>query len=173
MSILPDVMQLLATTPARWAALAERLSEQALTARPAPEEWSAAECLQHLLDTEQMFNGRVEAFLAGRDFPGFDPRTDSSEPIRDITTRDLAGIFDDLRRQSLERLGRLTPEDLERQVRHAQFGPITLREQLHAWAAHDLAHTRQAEQALMQPFIAGSGPLRVRFADHVVGQPGS
>jgi len=34
------------------------------------------------------------------------------------------------------------------------------------WAAHDLMHTVQAERALMQPFLAKSGPWRPYFADH-------
>ena len=33
-------------------------------------------------------------------------------------------------------------------------------------AAHDLMHTVQAERALMQPFVAGSGKWRGYFADH-------
>jgi hypothetical protein len=39
---------------------------------------------------------------------------------------------------------------------------------LHEWAAHDLTHTIQAEKALMQPFIQGSGPWRFYFQDHEV-----
>ena len=33
--------------------------------------------------------------------------------------------------------------------------------------AHDLQHTVQAEEALMQAFIPGTGPFRFRFADYV------
>jgi hypothetical protein len=42
-------------------------------------------------------------------------------------------------------------------------------------AAHDLNHTVQAERALMQPFIAGSGPWRTAgvFADHDLGEAAS
>src|SRR5260221_14319361 len=44
---------------------------------------------------------------------------------------------------------------------------------VHEWAAHDLMHTVQAERALMQPFVVGSGPWRSYFADHDVGGPAS
>ena len=36
------------------------------------------------------------------------------------------------------------------------------------WAAHDLMHTVQAERALLQPLIGGSGPWRLYFKDHDV-----
>jgi hypothetical protein len=38
---------------------------------------------------------------------------------------------------------------------------------LNEWAAHDLMHTVQAERAIMQPFIAGSGAWKVYFSDHI------
>ena len=36
---------------------------------------------------------------------------------------------------------------------------------LNEWAAHDTMHIVQAERALMQAFIPGSGPWRMYFAD--------
>ena len=39
-----------------------------------PNEWSAMDCLCHLLDTERwIFPKRVQALLAGENFVGFDP----------------------------------------------------------------------------------------------------
>jgi hypothetical protein len=32
--------------------------------------------------------------------------------------------------------------------------------------SHDLNHTVQAERALIQPFVGGSGPWQAYFADH-------
>jgi hypothetical protein len=46
------------------------------------------------------------------------------------------------------------------------LGVVTMREMLNEWAAHDLMHTIQAERALMQPFVAGSGKWRHYFGDH-------
>jgi hypothetical protein len=48
---------------------------------------------------------------------------------------------------------------------------VTLRELLSEWAAHDTMHIVQAERALMQAFIPGSGPWRRHFADHDVDLP--
>jgi hypothetical protein len=38
------------------------------------------------------------------------------------------------------------------------------------WAAHDLMHTVQAERAMMQSFILGSGTWRPFFLDHDVSK---
>ena len=61
----------------------------------------------------------------------------------------------------------LQPGDLDRRVRHAELGPVTLSEMLHEWCGHDLMHTVQAERALMQPFIQGCGPWMKYFEDHI------
>lgn len=113
---------------------------------------------------------RVEAFLAGRDFPAFDPDAAGTQADAEHSPADLALRFVHLRRASLSLLAGLTEADLPRRARHAELGVVTLGEMLHQWAAHDLMHTVQAERALMQPFIAGSGAWRPYFADHDAGR---
>lgn len=159
---------ILVTTPARWVALAESLPEELLARPAASGEWSAVQCLQHLVDTERrVFPVRVKAFLAGRDFPAFDPDSQGTPPGVS-TPSTLAQEFAGLRSASLELLAGLQEEDLQRKARHAELGPVTLNEMLHQWAAHDLNHTVQAERALMQPFIRGSGPWQSYFKDHLL-----
>jgi hypothetical protein len=80
----------------------------------------------------------------------------------------MAAEFARLREGSLEALKKVSEADLLRKARHSELGMVTLGELLHEWAAHDLNHTVQAEKALMQPFIAGSGAWRVYFKDHDV-----
>jgi hypothetical protein len=108
----------------------------------------------------------VRAFLAGQDFPAFNPDSQGTKP-GGTPPADLAAEFNQLRQESLAVLAQITPADLGRQARHGELGPVTLGEMLHEWAAHDLMHTVQAERALMQPFIRGSGPWQVYFSDHV------
>jgi hypothetical protein len=127
------------------------------------------DCLRHLLDTERyVFPPRVEAFLAGRDFAAFNPDAEGSKPSAGEDPAELAEEFASLRTKSMEVLARLTAADLERTARHSELGQVTLEEMLHEWAGHELMHTVQAERALMQPFIAGSGAWRVYFSDHDV-----
>ena len=66
---------------------------------------------------------------------------------------------------------RIVPRDdaMQGLARHAELGHVTLAQFLNEWAAHDFNHTVQAERAIMQPFISGSGPWRFYFADHDLG----
>jgi hypothetical protein len=172
-NVLISASAVLSATPARWASLAQALSADLLGLPPAPGEWSALECLQHLVDTEPVFQFRVQAFLAGQDFPGFDPDAEGTKPDVQRAPADLAREYARLRDASLAALARLGPEDLERRAVHQELGRVALGEMLHEWAAHDLMHTVQAERALMQPFIRGSGPWVTFFSDHIAaaGQP--
>jgi hypothetical protein len=171
--ILARSRALLATTPDRWRALAAAADADLVRRAPAAGEWSALEVLQHLLDTEQhVFPVRIRAFLAGEDFPGFDPDAQGTL-VGDV--EDAAAMADrlaHLRAASLELLARVTDADLSRTARHAELGIVSLDEMLHQWVGHDLAHTVQAERALLQPFIVASGPWRSYFVDHDVEAPG-
>jgi len=157
----------LSTTPARWLSLTETLSIDLLTRPPAPGEWSAIECLYHLLDTETIFPVRLRALLTGQPIVAFDPDTEGTKNS-DRDPVQLAHKFADMRRASLEVIDLVTTQDLPRTSEHSELGTVTLGELLHEWAAHDLTHTVQAEHALMQPFIVGSGPWRPYFKDHDV-----
>jgi hypothetical protein len=166
-NLLQAVRETLTATPARWLTLTETVSAAALAQTPALGEWSAAECLGHLIQTERdVFPVRVRNFLAGEDLSGFTPSGATGDA--GLSLREPAAEFARLRAANLELIADIQPEDLGRVARHPDLGPVTLGEVLHTWAAHDLNHTMQAERALMQPFIAGSGAFRVRFAEHVL-----
>lgn len=169
---MEDILQIfrsiLTTTPLRWEGLAQSLPAELLTRPPAAGEWSALECLQHILDTEAVFYARVNYFLAGQDFPAFNPDAEGTSLGSQPSPQDMAARFTHQRQKSLALLAPLTAQDLDRRARHAELGPVTLGEMVHEWAAHDLMHTVQAERALMQPFILGSGAWQVYFLDHLV-----
>ncbi len=168
MEIIAATCAVLSTTPSRWLALTEQLPLDLLTRPPAPGEWSALECLQHLVDTERwVFPARVGYLLAGQDFPDFDPDSQGSAPDGDQSPAGLAAEFAHLRAEALRGLELVTPADLACQARHQELGLVTLGELLHEWAGHDLMHLVQAERALMQPFIQGCGPWQPYFRDHL------
>ena len=168
--ILKETRSILQTTPLRWTHLTESLSAGLFNLPPAPGEWSALDCLQHLVDTERwVFPVRVKAFIAGQDFPAFDLDSKGEVSQSVLSAVDLSTEFATLRKDSLALLETLTPADLDRQARHAELGPVTLAEMLYEWAGHDLMHTVQSERALMQPFIQGCGPWQPYFQDHVAG----
>jgi hypothetical protein len=167
--LLSQVQAILYTTPSRWQTLTSVIPEELLMLAPAPGEWSALQCLQHLLDTEEkVFPVRVNAFLAGQNFPAFDPVNDGRKLPSKITPAALAAKFTTVRNTNLELLTKLKPQDLSRTAIHAELGKVTLGEMLQEWAGHDLMHLVQAERAMMQPFIAGCRPWQQYFKDHDV-----
>lgn len=169
-NLLHDVRAVLITTPARWLSWTESFSAAALTQAPAPGEWSAAECLGHLIQTEKdVFPHRVQSFLAGENLAGFTP-TGGADEYAGWSPAALAAEFARLRAGNMALISSLQPADLERRAEHSELGGVTLDEALHTWAAHDLNHTMQAERALLQPLIAASGAWRIRFAHHVLPQ---
>lgn len=167
--VLDAARRVLSTTSERWQRLVETTPEELLRRPAAAGEWSAADCLDHLLLTERdVFGQRLRAILEGRDMVAFDPNA-SRAPEPERTLQEAVSELFLARRRHLEALGRLDSSDLERVSRHPEYGMVSLRVVLNTWAAHDLQHTVQAEEALMQAFIPGSGPFRHRFADHDVG----
>ena len=158
-NVLGHAYAVLSATAARWQSLTETPPVELLTRTPATDEWSATECLQHLVDTEKrVFPVRIKSLLAGQDFQAFDPKTQGAKPSS--TPAELAAEFARLRAINLKTLKTVTTSDLARTARHRELGLVTLGELIHEWAGHDLMHTVQAERALLQPFIAGCGPWR-------------
>ncbi len=161
---------ILGSTPRRWIELAETVPAELFGRPAAPGEWSAHDCLRHIVDTERfVFPQRVGFLLRGEDFPAFDPDADGAAPRTSADARGLAREFERLRTESLEVLWRVGPADLGRKARHQELGTVSLGEMVNQWAGHDLMHTVQGERAILQVFIGGCGPWRKYFVDHIAG----
>lgn len=161
-------LSVISTTTDRWQQLTHALPAELLERAPAAGEWSAIGCLRHMVEIEQIFHSRIQAFMEGREsFPSHDPDAQGIRAPTGISIEQLVNRFAELREESLQILNKLEPEDLARPSRHMELGPVVLGEMIHEWAAHDLNHTMQAERALMQPFIAACGPWKRYFAHHI------
>jgi uncharacterized damage-inducible protein DinB len=170
-TLLEYVQAVLSTTPERWLQLVSTLPSDLLTRPPAAGEWSALDCLQHLLNAERvLFPVRFHAFLAGKDLVDFDPHQQHTDHDSQ-TPEQLATAFARYRQENLALLKQVKDDDLGRTSQHPKFGTVTLAQLLQTWAAHDLNHTIQAERALMQPFMLGCGPWRSFFQDHEISVP--
>ncbi len=168
---LETVISVLKTTPQRWLQLAETIPVELFTRPPAIKEWSAGECLQHLVDTERIvFPARLGYLLRGEEFPAFNPESDGSKTRKELSPGDLAREFGVLRSESLKILSKVQEKDLTRKARHQELGIVSLGEMINEWAGHDLMHTVQAERAMMQVFIEGCGPWKPYFTAHVIGK---
>lgn len=166
--VLGLVLSVLKTTPSRWIHMTKMVPDELFRRAPALGEWSAHECLQHIVDTEQMvFPARLGYLLRGEDFPAFNPDDDGTEPKMDSSSYKLATEFDRMRAENIDILSKVSPNELSRKARHQELGIVSVEEMINHWAGHDLMHTVQAERAIMQVFIEGCGPWKMYFADHV------
>ena len=167
---MQSVNSILTTTPLRWQSLVENVPAELLFRSPADGEWSAMECLVHMIDTERfVFPVRVRAFLAGQGFPAFNPEAQGTKLTPDTSALKLVSLFSNLRKESLALVATLTPADLPRMATHAELGPVSLEQMLNEWAGHDLDHTIQAERAILQPFIHACGPWQKYFSANLIG----
>ena len=66
---------------------------------------------------------------------------------------------------------RLQPADLDRRGRHPELGPVTVRQLLATWVAHDFDHLMQVTRVLGRQFSDEVGPWRA-YLRVVSGQPG-
>jgi len=171
--LVGDLIDILRVNSDRWRQIASGLDRDLLARQPATGEWSALQCLGHAADTEaQVFASRIRAIKDGRpELPSYDPDVQATPLSPESDPVAIAERLASRRRDSLALLATITENDLDRGSRHTELGPVTLRELLNEWAAHDLMHIVQAERAMMQPFIPASGPWRSYFADHDVEIP--
>lgn len=122
--------------------------------RPEPGEWSANECVGHLIEAERRgFAGRIRTILgAVRTDGSFEPpilatwdppavaaaRRDHERPAAE-----LAGEFAAMRADSVVLVQSLTPRDLGRSGEHPEVGELRVDELLAEWVHHDRNHIRQ------------------------------
>ena len=167
--LIEQTINVLRVDAGRWQSLA-MLDRELLERQPASGEWSALECLGHATDTEAaVFAERVRAIMTGKpELRSYEPDIEGTPITADTDPAALAEKHHALRLLSLELLATATEADLDKTSRHPDLGPVSLRELLNEWSAHDLMHIVQAERAVMQAFIPGSGPWRFYFADHDV-----
>jgi hypothetical protein len=115
--------------------------------RPAPAEWSANECLGHIIEADQRgFAGRIERILAedGVAEVGWDQvavaaaRRDNERSVEAILAEFTAG-----RAAGIALVEGLAESDLDRAAVHDRVGRVTIRDLLHEWVFHDRNHIRQ------------------------------
>jgi hypothetical protein len=115
--------------------------------RPAPREWSANECVGHLIEADRRgFAGRIRRILAedGVAEVGWDQlavaaaRRDWERPAADIVEEFRRG-----RDEGIAVVEGLAPEDLDSYAVHNVVGRVTVRELLQEWVFHDRNHIRQ------------------------------
>ena len=119
--------------------------------RPARGEWSANECVGHLIEAERRgFGGRVLAILAA-DRPDIPADLEAWDPPEVAAARrdderiglELVSEFVDLRASGVAIVRALTSADLGRVGLHPAVGPLRVGEVISEWVHHDRNHIRQ------------------------------
>ena len=119
--------------------------------RPEPGEWSANECVGHLIEAERRgFAGRIRHILSvSADRPpvhldAWDPPAVAEARRDDLRSgSELAAEFEALRADSLALLRGLRSSDLARAGDHPEVGLLRVDELLGEWVHHDRNHVRQ------------------------------
>ena len=119
--------------------------------RPAPGEWSANECLGHLIEAERRgFAGRVRAILAtdrpdiSADLEAWDPpAVAQARRDHERAAADLVAEFVAMRTDGVALVRALRPDDLGRLGIHPDVGPLRVDEVIAEWVHHDRNHIRQ------------------------------
>lgn len=161
---LSETITFLAGTPAVLRALLSGLPE-GWTGPSDRESWRPFDIVGHLIHGEETdWIPRARVILEqgeNRKFVPFD-RFAQFERSRGRTLIELLDEFERCRGESLETLRswNLTEEQLSLAGEHPEFGPVTLRELLAAWAVHDLTHLRQISTSLARRYVDDVGPWK-------------
>jgi hypothetical protein len=173
---LDDAMAILSRTPATIDALLRGLPHAWLTANEGPNTWSPFDVVGHLIHGEETdWMPRAKLILAHgntRPFVKFD-RFAQFEASAGRTLDALLDEFADRRRRNLADLAALgmSDADLDRPGLHPELGPVTMRQLLATWVAHDLDHVVQIARVLARQYADEVGPWRA-YLRVISGQPG-
>jgi hypothetical protein len=155
-----ECLAVLARTPFTLNALLRGLPDAWTEATEGPGTWSPYVVVGHLIHGEKTdWMPRVVTILEHGPARAFEP----FEREAQLHGEPLAALLDEfieLRRTNLEKLRGLDlrPAQLELQGTHPAFGPVTLRQLLATWTAHDLAHILQVSRTMARRYRTEVGP---------------
>jgi hypothetical protein len=151
----PDTLRaLLAGLPPTWTDATE-----------GPETWSPYVILGHLIHGERTdWIPRAQIILDQGPQRRFTPY-DRFAQFHESQGKDLAILLDEFARLRAENLAtlagwRLTDAQLALEGEHPEFGPVTLRQLLATWVAHDLGHVAQTARVMAKQYREAVGPWR-------------
>ncbi len=162
-SFLEECTAVLTRTPGTLDALLRGLPPVWTDASEGPGTWSPYIVMGHLIHCEKTdWMPRVSILLEHGMGRAFDPVDREAQfgagdrkPVEELLVE-----FGAWRRDSLERLHALDlrDEQLELQGLHPALGPVTLRQLLATWTAHDLAHLVQINRVMAKRYAREVGP---------------
>ncbi|MFL6237632.1 MAG: DinB family protein [Thermoanaerobaculia bacterium] len=162
---LPTGIAVLERTPHTLRALLSGLPPAWTGATEGPETWSPYVIVGHLIHGERTdWIPRARLILDQGPERRFTPY-DRFAQFRESEGKSLADLLDEfarLRAANLDTLAgwRLTDAELALEGEHPDFGPVTLRQLLATWVAHDLGHVAQTARVMAKQYREAVGPWR-------------
>lgn len=156
---------ILERTPHTLRAMLAGLPSSWIDGTEGPETWSPYDIVGHLIHGERTdWIPRARIILAQGANRRFTP-FDRFAQFRESEGKSLVELLDELARARAESLAalaawRLTEAQLALEGEHPAFGPVTLRQLLATWVAHDLGHIAQTARVMAKQYRDAIGPWR-------------
>ncbi len=162
---LTRALEILERTPATFRALLGGLPEAWTAPDEGPGTFSAFDNIGHLIHGERTdWIPRAHIILAQGPDRRFEPY-DRFAQQRESLGKDMAQLLEEFARLRSEnvatlRAWRLTDRELALEGEHPELGPVSLRELLATWTAHDLSHVAQTARVMAKQYRDAVGPWR-------------
>ena len=162
---LAEGVAVLERTPRVLREMLEGLPSAWTDADEGSDTWSPYVIIGHLIHGERAdWIPRARIILAQGADRTFEP-FDRFAQFRDSEGKSLAGLLDELAQLRAESLATLTgwrlgESQLALQGEHPAFGPVTLRQLISTWVAHDLGHIAQIARVMAKRYRDDVGPWR-------------
>ena len=162
---LQEGIAILERTPDVFRALLGGLPDTWTTPNEGPATFSAFDNVGHLIHGERSdWIPRARLILAQGGNRRFEPY-DRFAQVRESQGKSLGVLldeFDHLRKQNVATLRgwNLSERELALEGEHPEFGPVTLRQLLATWVAHDLGHIAQTTRVMAKRYRDAVGPWR-------------
>jgi hypothetical protein len=162
---LAEGIAVLERTPKAFRALLGGLSDQWIAGNEGPDTFSPFDNLGHLIHGERTdWIPRARMILeqaADRRFVPYD-RFAQVRESQGKRLDDLLDEFAELRANNLATLRswKLSDREFALEGEHPEFGPVTLRQLMATWVAHDLGHVAQTARVMAKQYREAVGPWR-------------
>ena len=155
--------EILERTPDVLKTMLTGLSKEWIYTNEGENTWSPYDIVGHLIFGEKTdWIVRIKIILSeseNKDFEPFDRfaqlKGKQEKPIRELLIE-----FKNLRLKNLKELNSLSigKKDLNRTGIHPEFGEVTLKQLISAWAVHDLGHVAQISRVMAKQYKSEVGP---------------
>lgn len=162
---LTEGIAVLERTPATFRALLAGLPAAWTSCQEGPDTFSPFDNLGHLIHGERTdWIPRAQIILAQASNRRFEPY-DRFAQARESAGKSLSDLLDEfaaLRAANLATLRswNLSEPQFALQGEHPALGPVTLRQLLATWVAHDLGHIAQTARVMAKQYREAVGPWR-------------